>query len=307
MTVLEPVAGDEGSPLWEWRETMQPRLARLEAFEVLGLPLDYSRESLDLLEAEVLDRPVIDDRPGHRDSFTDAAMGYLGEALLTTAGGRWEWDDDDNMPVAHFDDALRLAPIAPLRLIVEASRRRTGREFARVRAALERAVADRQIAEPSWSPTKEPTPGLDRVERFEQSEADYLQRWLAEREKAFPQWLADYAEGTDGWDFSEESLDLLQAAVLSQLKTPEDVERPEHHDFVEGAVWYLGEVHRHEAGAHWVYSDAAHKDVNPYSGRPFVERLTPKENSVLLYAALHATVLRATPGYLRGRLAFFRD
>src|SRR6266542_3512631 len=91
---------------------MQPRLARLEAFEVPGFPLDYSRESLDLLEAEVLDRYPFDDRPGSRAGFTEAAMGYLGEALLNVAGGHWEWDEGNDMPVAHFDPELHLAPIS---------------------------------------------------------------------------------------------------------------------------------------------------------------------------------------------------
>src|SRR6266545_3306186 len=255
----DPVPDNEETPLWEWRETMQPRLARLEAFEVPGFPLDYSRESLDLLEAEVLDRYPFDDRPGSRAGFTEAAMGYLGEALLNVAGGHWEWDEGNDMPVAHFDPELHLAPISPLHLIVEAGQRRTGKEFVRVLASLEQAVADRRAVGPSWSPTKEPTPGL------------------------------------------------LQAVVLDHLKTLEDFDRPEHQDLIEGAVWYLGEVFRRETGAYWRYYDGEPNPDNPYVGRPFVERLTPREDSALPHITLQAAVLRATPGYLRERLAFFKD
>jgi len=301
----DPVPDNEETPLWEWRETMRPRLARLEAFEVPGFPLDYSRESLDLLEAEVLDRYPFDDRPGSRAGFTEAAMGYLGEALLNVAGGHWEWDEGNDMPVAHFDPELHLAPISPLHLIVEAGQRRTGKEFVRVLASLEQAVADRRAVGPSWSPTKEPTPGLDEVPR--PVESDFLDRWLPEREPSFPQWIANYAHGAGGWDFSAPSLDLLQAVVLDHLKTLEDFDRPEHQDLIEGAVWYLGEVFRRETGAYWRYYDGEPNPDNPYVGRPFVERLTPREDSALPHITLQAAVLRATPGYLRERLAFFKD
>jgi hypothetical protein len=305
VTEREPVPDDEETPLWEWRETMQPRLARLQAFEVPEFPLDYSVDSLELLEAEVLARYPFDDRPGSRGSFTEAAMGYLGEALLNVAGGRWEWDDDNDMPVAHFDPELHLAPVSPLHLIVEAGQRRSGNEFARVLASLEQAVADRRAVDPSWSPTKEPTPGLDAVP--EPDGSPFLDRWLPERERAFPQWVAHYAQGAGGWDFSAESLDLLQAVLLDRLKTLEDFELAEHQDFIDGAMWYVGEVFRRESGAHWKYYGGEPNPNNPYAGRPFVARLTPRENDDLPHLALQATVQRATPGYLRNSLAFFKD
>jgi hypothetical protein len=296
---------DAQTPLTEWLETMQPRLARLQAFEVPEFPLDYSAVSLDLLEAEVLARYPFDDRPGSRAGFTEAAMGYLGEALLNVAGGRWEWDHGDDMPVAHFDPELRLAPISPLHLIVEAGQRRTGKEFVRARETLEQAVAGRRGQDSSWSPTKEPTPGLDAVPRPDGS--PFLDRWLSERDGAFPRWIADHAEGADGWDFSAESLDLLQAVVLGRLKTLEDFDRPENHDFIDGAAWYLGEVFRRAAGGHWTYYEGEPSPVNMYVGRPFVERLTPRETSSVPYLTLQATVQVGTPGYLRDRLAFFME
>jgi hypothetical protein len=287
------------TPLEDWRETMQPRLARLQAFEVPGFPLDYSPASLDRLEAEVLARHPVDDRA----SFTEAAAGYLGEALLHVAGGRWEWDDANDVPVAQFDPELKQAPVSPLHLIVEAGQRRTGAEFVRARESLARAVADRQAREPSWSPTKEPTPGLDAVPRTDRS--PFLDRWLPERERAFPLWIVDYAGGTGGFDFSAESLDLLQAVVLGRLATPEDVDRAENRDLVDGAVWYLGEVFRRAAGGHWRYYEGEPDPVNMYAGRPFVKRLTPTESSIVPHLALQATVQVGTPGYLRDRLAFF--
>jgi hypothetical protein len=44
-----------------------------------------------------------------------------------------------------------------------------------------------------------------------------------------------------------------------------------------------------------------------YAGRPFVERLTPRETSSVPYLTLQATVQVGTPGYLRDRLAFFME
>jgi hypothetical protein len=99
----------------------------------------------------------------------------------------------------------------------------------------------------------------------------------------------------------------LQAVVLGHLKTLEDFGRPEHHDLVEGSVWYLGEVFGREAGTHWSYIDGESNPDNMWIGRPFVERFTPRENSTVPYYTLRVTVLHAEPGYLRGRLAFFND
>ncbi len=95
-----------------------------------------------------------------------AAISYIGEALLRLGGGSWVWDEDPasasyDLPLARPDDELDLSPVSPMHLLVEAVRRRTGHEFARVHAALEQAVSDRRAHVPAWSPTKEDTPGVD--------------------------------------------------------------------------------------------------------------------------------------------------
>lgn len=295
---------EEWTQLEEWLETMNPRLGRLEDFEVRGFPVDYSRASLDHLEREVLRRGPVDDRPDNRSSFVDAAMGYLGETLLNTAGGRWEWDDETGTPVVCPDPALKRDPISPVSLIVAAARRGTGHEFAQVHEALERAVADRQAADSSWSPTKEPTPGVDVVERTGGSA--YLDRWLPERETAFPRWLADYARDVPGdWDFSADSVNLLERVVVGRLKTLDDFEVPANHDFVEGAVWYLGEVFCRHSGMRWHYNEGEPDPDNMWIGRPYVDRTGPNANAAVPYYTLRNTVRHNYPGYLRERIDFF--
>jgi hypothetical protein len=67
------------------------------------------------------------------------------------------------------------------------------------------------------------------------------------------------------------------------------------------------EVFRRETGARWTYYGGVPNPDNPYSGLPFVQRLTPREDDAVPYLTLQATVMRATPGYLRDSLAFFKD
>ncbi|HEX6684791.1 MAG TPA: hypothetical protein VF062_18445 [Candidatus Limnocylindrales bacterium] len=293
--------GEHEDPLWEWTETMQPRLARLNAFEVPGLPLDYSPESLGLLEAEVLNR---DPLGRGLDGLAEAVVGYVGEALMRVAGGRWGWDETSGTPFVDFDPQLGLPPIAPHDLIVEAGKRRSGTEFVSARESLQRAVEKRRAADASWSPTKQPTPGLDDPPVLATS--TFLRQWLAEREKAFPQWVADYAPGTSGWDFSAASLDLLEAVVLAKLQACEDMDRPENADFVQGAIWYLGETFRHEGGAEWTHVQGEPSPTDFYTGRPYVKRLNPRNDDVP-YWTLWTTIGRVEPGYLRGRLEFFNS
>ena len=153
-------------------------------------------------------------------------MGYLGEALLRTGGGSWAWNDDPesssyDLPLVRPDGELEFRQISPLDLIAAAARTRSSIEFVSVHAALERAVADRKAVEPSWNPTKELTPGVDDI--LDSRPSEFLIGWLAEREAAFPRWIADYAGGSGTWDFSPESLDTLEALVRSTIPSFDDL------------------------------------------------------------------------------------
>ena len=277
--------------LEEWRETMQPRLMRLQAFEMPpGFELDYSPSSLDALEAQLLARSS--------ESFVDAAVGYLGEALLTTAGGGWDFSD---RPVLRFDAALQLEPIAPLSIIRMAS----GHTFVDIQGRLREAVARRQASLPGWQPSKEPTPGLDPVP----VDSDFLDAWLAKRAADFPRWVAEHAPATGGWDFPPSSLDVLESLVRRRLASVTDLDRPENQDFVEGAGWYLGEVLRREGHAEWMYHEGVPEPGNAdtmFLGHPYVTQNIHNGQFVIPYLTFQR-VIQSAPGFLRQRLGWFQD
>ncbi|RZU54008.1 hypothetical protein EV385_5945 [Krasilnikovia cinnamomea] len=283
-------------PLQQWREAIQPQLARLEAFEVpLGFPLDYSEDSLARLEQLLRDR-----RPSA--SLVESATAYAGEALLRVGGGRWAWAD--GQPVVQPDEALGLPAVAPGDLVSRAD------DLAATWAALAAAVRARQAAHPGWSPVKEPTP--DMIEDRRPVVLPWLGDWLAEREKSFPAWAADTGVDAAAWDFTPASVDVLETVVRHRLPTGQAFTDPRLHDFVQGAVWYFGEVaRRNKQSAGWQYnrSEPGATDrrlsaqYNPWVGRPFIEQLLPDDmQATVPIFDLESSVLNGTPGYLRGRL-----
>jgi len=203
-------------------------------------------------------------------------MGYLGEALLRTGGGSWAWNDDPesssyDLPLVRPDGELEFRQISPLDLIAAAARTRSSIEFVSVHAALERAVADRKAVEPSWNPTKELTPGVDDI--LDSRPSEFLIGWLAEREAAFPRWIADYAGGSGTWDFSPESLDTLEALVRSTIPSFDDLAKPEYADFAQGAAWYFGQVMHLVMGGQWCYNPGEIDRLNPWRGRPYIQQM----------------------------------
>jgi hypothetical protein len=69
----------------------------------------------------------------------------------------------------------------------------------------------------------------------------------------FPAWVRDYG-GNSVWDFSPESLDALEDLIIGRGSTPEQLlEDQQNAPFVDGALWYLGEVLRRERPLPWAY------------------------------------------------------
>ena len=285
--------------LTRWLEAMQPRLLRLQAFEMpAGFPLDYSPGSLDTLESQLLAQD-----PG--ESLIDAAVGYLGETLLQTGGGHWEWDDERDTPVVHLDPVLELSPVSPRDLIVEADQRRTGHELVRTQRAVRAAVGRRQVRVPGWQPTKERTPGLDPV--LEVSGEKFLDVWLPHRDEALARWVADHAADTGPWDFSADSLDRLESVIRGAVRSVDDVDVPANQELIEGAGWYLGEVLRREGHAEWTYNPGEVDPANEFVGRPYVKQMVHNGQVLVPYYALRNVVRASEPGFLRQRLGWFQD
>ncbi|MFG2828350.1 hypothetical protein ACGFWI_12935 [Streptomyces sp. NPDC048434] len=257
---MAPETQPQNSPqqlLETWIGDLPYHLLRLE--KVLlpeGFPFDYSTESLDALEARLLEHHDSDQDPEKRVEFVESAMAYLGEVLLGTAGGAWSWntrpvDDRPGQPVVWPDPELELSPVAPMLLISYALRVRTGTAFAEEIGRLREAVTSRQEAVPGWEPVKEHSPRVDPTAPL--PEDPVLTAWLAEREKALSAWAEDAFEGAWRWNFHPGTLDWLEAVVRRRFATVEAFDASRDEPFVQGACWYMGEVIRRNKGAVWQY------------------------------------------------------
>src|SRR5262245_17022860 len=94
----------------EWLDTIDVLLDRLADFYLPDdFPFDYSATSLEHLEAEVLARsPHGGWQPGGDSAaFVESVMAYVGEALMRTGGGHWEFgphpaDPAVDVPYVHL-------------------------------------------------------------------------------------------------------------------------------------------------------------------------------------------------------------
>ncbi|MFC7304399.1 hypothetical protein ACFQVC_09275 [Streptomyces monticola] len=154
--------------LEEWIRDIPLLMDRLQG-DLLpdDFPFDRTPESLTALESCLLDfyDPAggMDPDPGTHagagPGYVEAAMAYLGEVLLRTAGGHWGWHmkqvgDFEGQPVVCPDPDLGLRPVAPLLLISHALRVRTGSAFTEEIERLRRAIAEHRQETPGWEPVK---------------------------------------------------------------------------------------------------------------------------------------------------------
>ncbi|MCM2413086.1 hypothetical protein [Streptomyces sp. RKAG290] len=79
-----------------------------------------------------------------------------------------------------------------------------------------------------------------------------LLAWLTERQTAFADWARE-AGGADRFDFGRSSLDVLDALLRESFDTDAEIAAQRRGPFVQGAVWYLGEVICRERGTVWKY------------------------------------------------------
>ncbi|MFC7548373.1 hypothetical protein [Plantactinospora sp. GCM10030261] len=149
------------------------------------------------------------------------------------------------------DKALGLAPLFPARLVEHALTERTARTLTDAYAAWADAAARHRAANPGWTPRKQHTSGVD---PFEMDEADavYIAGWTAERKAVFPAWVATYGPETE-WRFGRESLDDVEALLARHVPTSTELYLPRDPAFLDGAVWYFGEVIRRIRGGRWEY------------------------------------------------------
>jgi hypothetical protein len=80
-----------------------------------------------------------------------------------------------------------------------------------------------------------------------------LDDWLVVQRQRFAAWSASYP---GPWDFGAESIPALIKLLDEQLSVRGDLKNPDYADFVDGAVWYLGEVFcRTLPDAAWCFVD----------------------------------------------------
>jgi hypothetical protein len=144
-----------------------------------------------------------------------------GEGPLAAGGGTSAVHAVDGVAAVEADPMLGLPTVFPAE-VLEAPDEAT-RTYDRWAAA----VAARTAAEPDWRPVLESS----EEEWPPPNQPAELLRWLADREAAFPDWVARYApDGT--WDFSGDFLDRLGDLLLAELDDKEALDDPAHADFV---------------------------------------------------------------------------
>lgn len=251
----------------DWRERLKPMLDGLQDF-VLGPdePLDLSAESLHGLEHILLAETPLG-LPPH-EGLAETIGGYLGEVLLTIGGGAWAWDLASDLPVT----ALGVGEIVePMRLVLDALVQRTGTVWSAEYARIHALAAAHRNDDPGWEPTRTDRPALRTELRSAAPQDPWLVRWLAAREQQFPGW-SESTGRVGELDFSPKSLLPLEEIVRDRVPSTAALRESADSDFVQGAIWYVGEVARRHGDAHWIYiPDHTGTSKNPFVGRPFVE------------------------------------
>ncbi|RJO71406.1 hypothetical protein D5S18_24865 [Nocardia panacis] len=235
------------TPVHDWVESIAARIDTL-AGVIPSIVLDYSAESLHRLEAYC--------HTAGTDLGRDLAENlgaYVGEALLRIEGGCWTLDEAPRSvsfgrPVVHGDRYMS-GQVSPIDLVLMACRWSAPGALTHAYKACERLAAEQVAKDPSWHPTREPTPGLDPAPA-----PTLVESWCTAREHDFPAWTARYGAGRT-WDFSRNSLVDLADVVLTILPTVTQFQDPAHAAFVDEAAWYYGEVLRRAKPSRWDHND----------------------------------------------------
>jgi hypothetical protein len=286
--------------LTDWREGLPPMFAGLEDF-IAGpeTPLDLSVDSLrDLEDILLAEAPAGLPPP---EGLVQVLGGYIGETLLTIGGGAWTWDPDTDLPVASLD----VGEVAqPMGLAVDALVQRTGKVWSAEYERIAALAATRRNEDPAWEPRRTDRPALGRTWDAGPGEP-WLTNWLATREQRFADWALDTGRA-DELDFSPESLTALEQVVRGRIPSKAALRESVDDEFVQGAIWYLGEIARRHRNAQWRYRpDTTGKSKNPYTGRPFVQRDDPDGADAIPLLELKSAVLSDKDGELLERFEVF--
>ncbi|GAA1561852.1 hypothetical protein GCM10009678_50930 [Actinomadura kijaniata] len=236
----------------EWLEVMDPKLAGFGALLADDFPNDFSRASLAWLE-DVLLQAFPDIAAVHRDEagdFVDRCVRYIGETLIRGFGGSWEYGTESKdlfagVPYVRVDDGVGI-PIAPFYEITALVDRRTKTELTSLYDTLDERCRERRSAEAQDAPAARETP------RVSASGPDApLREWLADMDGKLTAWRDEHLARDFPFDFSRDSLAVLEQEVLTRFAGRDEVELPANLGFTEGAVRYFGETIVRGGFAEW--------------------------------------------------------
>lgn len=149
---------DNSAYLSRWLDEVDLELGKIGCRGALpvpdGFPDDFSPESLPALEAAALEYAA---REGHRvHLFVHALGAYLGESILYTAGGHWQWSGyGDGDPIVIVDPVHRAGPVRVCDIVRRALDEGTGEVFAEEHGWLQLAADAQREKDPAWRPVKE--------------------------------------------------------------------------------------------------------------------------------------------------------
>ncbi|BBZ15270.1 hypothetical protein [Mycobacterium branderi] len=241
---------DETAQRWvsqrdRWRHSIAGLLTVLAA-QLPDIALDYSTVSLQAVEIF-----TVANAAAQEPTVRDAVIAYVGECLLRSGGGRWIWDEHPEHLTNGFPVAQRsLTTVSPAHLIEYARARRDGQTFARVHRAWIADTEDNRRRGDQHALQREPTPGLDQSSE----QPTPAEQWASQRRNRFADWIARYGAG-QAWDFTTDSLDALAEVVLEHCPAGTSLlDAATGQDFVDGAIWYLGETLHRAKPSRWSFS-----------------------------------------------------
>jgi hypothetical protein len=189
-------------------------------------------------------------------------------------------------------------------LVLDAVTRRTGTVWATEHERVMAEAARRSADDDAWEPRRADPPALPT--RAEDDQPDpWLTRWLTTRREQFDAWSADTGRAQE-LDFSPASLVPLTQVVRLRISSAEALKAQIEDDFVQGAMWYLGEVARIHRAARWRYTpDPDGTSANPSVGRPWVAQDDDGGGSAIPALELRVAVKADTDDVLLERFAEF--
>ena len=262
--------------------------------EAVASKLDYSIDSLDVLEAWLLERyPTYEDSLKAAESpILDGAGRYIGETFLKTVGGRWSIEREPvygDMPVI-IDFGGSGMPERPRCLATAAMDRREG-DF--ISSAFHNTFVVRGAYKRMRSRTRA-------------SAERAFQAWLAAMDDVLAAFFEQLPENVAAkLDYSMESLDVLEAWLLERYPAGEAadaiielVKRPAFLDpatvppILDAVGRYVGETFRKQVGGRW-WLDIDLKKFFVYGELPLIIEFSPEPAPICpLTAALDSLETR---------------